>query len=258
VECGPSAANSLDDLFGSNPASGPSLPPTQIEHVYVAGTFTATLTVTDAAGESAFDTAQLTVFPAPTVALGGGYATSPSSAMIYGTANPNGGDTTYAVRYGTTPSLGSSTSLVDIGSGTKPVAINLTLVGLAPHTPYYWCINASNASGDASSSLGAFTTGGGAPMLQSVGYTILGATSVQLSGTINPRQVDTVWYFEWGTGTNYGSSIPMVPSDLGSGTGAVQVSICLGQLVPHTTYHFALVGVNAVGVVTSIDHVIKM
>jgi hypothetical protein len=82
---------------------------------------------------------------------------------------------------------------------------------------------------------------------------VIDGTSETLNGTINPEGVSgTTYHFEYGTDTNYGASTPDV--DPGSGSSAVAASdIANVGLVPKTTYHFRLVGVNPGGTIYGAD-----
>ena len=62
-----------------------------------------------------------------------------------------------------------------------------------------------------------------------------------LSGTINPNGTATSYHFEYGKTTAYGTSIPVSPKALGSGSEPVAVSEKIQSLQDGTTYHYRLV-----------------
>jgi hypothetical protein len=60
-----------------------------------------------------------------------------TTAKIATTANPSGLSATYEVQYGTSTEYGSSTPLGNLGSGTRPSGIQISLSGLSPATQYH-------------------------------------------------------------------------------------------------------------------------
>ena len=71
------------------------------------------------------------------------------------------------------------------------------------------------------------------------------SNSAVLNGIGNPAGVSTEVYFEWGTGTAYGTSTPR--QSIGTGTNTVTVTAALTGLTPGRTYHFRLVAVDPQG-----------
>jgi hypothetical protein len=72
-----------------------------------------------------------------------GYAT----AVLTGSVNPNGSNTSYYFQYGVTRAYGSQTMIADAGSGTKAVSVRLAISGLQPLTVYHYRLVAVNSSG---------------------------------------------------------------------------------------------------------------
>jgi hypothetical protein len=71
------------------------------------------------------------------------------------------------------------------------------------------------------------------------------STSVTLRALVNPNGKDTTYYFQYGTSSSYGVSVPAQPgADIGSGSGYQAVSQTLGGLAPSTSYHYRVVAVN--------------
>ncbi|MCU0785934.1 MAG: S8 family serine peptidase, partial [Verrucomicrobia bacterium] len=68
-------------------------------------------------------------------------------------------------------------------------------------------------------------------------------TSAVLSASVNPRGSNTVFYFQYGTSTNYGSET--IHTSAGSGTAYVSVSNTISGVDPSTTYHCRIVATNA-------------
>lgn len=70
-------------------------------------------------------------------------------------------------------------------------------------------------------------------------------TSATLNGTVDPNQSLTVYYFEYGRTTAYGSST--LPTPLLVGDSPIAVSATASGLMPNTLYHFRLVAANNAG-----------
>lgn len=84
---------------------------------------------------------------APTVTTGGVANVTASSALLKGTVNPQSKETAYYFQIGTTKAYGASTPAVNIGSGTRAVAIAQQATGLAGFTTYHYRIVAVSAGG---------------------------------------------------------------------------------------------------------------
>jgi hypothetical protein len=72
-----------------------------------------------------------------------GYA----SAVLTGTVNPNGSNTSYYFQYGLTKAYGSQTAIADAGAGEKAVPVRLAISGLQPLTVYHYRLVAVNGAG---------------------------------------------------------------------------------------------------------------
>ncbi len=74
---------------------------------------------------------------------------------------------------------------------------------------------------------------------------------VLLRGAVNPGDLATTAWFEWGTSTNYGTSTPAVSLD--ATNVAVSVTNFFCGLVPGAFYHVRVVASNSLGVVAGPD-----
>jgi len=87
---------------------------------------------------------------APAVETKGAGGVGSSSATLYASVNPRGGNvSTCKFEYGTSTSYGSSVSCASLpGSGSSPVAVDAAISsGLAANTTYHYRISATNSSG---------------------------------------------------------------------------------------------------------------
>ena len=76
-------------------------------------------------------------------------------------------------------------------------------------------------------------------------------TTATVTGKVNPNEVATTYFFEYGTTQLYGQRTPDAPA--GSGNSSVNVAADLGGLAPATRYHYRLVAFNSRGVTRSGD-----
>jgi hypothetical protein len=83
---------------------------------------------------------------------------TPLTATLNGVVDPDGLDTTYHFEYGSTPSLGQSTTATDAGAGTRPVVVQQPLTGLTPATTYYYRLDTTNSFATGSGDIASFTT----------------------------------------------------------------------------------------------------
>jgi len=151
---------------------------------------------------------------------------------------------------------GASWSTVSSGQtagGQTGVAVSGTATGLTPNTADYRFRVVTNKGTDAateavSSSL-SFKTIAPPPVVTDVGAVDITDASVRLAGTIDPRNTDAGYVFEYGTTPALGSST--APVGIGGGTTPVTVSQVITGLTPDTTYYFKLVATNLSGSTSS-------
>jgi hypothetical protein len=72
-----------------------------------------------------------------------------------------------------------------------------------------------------------------------------GESSVELTGTVNPKGTETIWYFQYGPTTAYGAQTPTTGE--GNGTAGVKVNQIVSGLQLGAGYHYRLVAVSAAG-----------
>jgi len=96
--------------------------------------------------------------PPPVISNVGAIQVTDTSARLVGAIDPRHSATGYVFEYGTTPALGSATAPLNIGSGTKPIAVSQVLGGLKKDTDYYFRLVATNATATAASAGKSFHT----------------------------------------------------------------------------------------------------
>lgn len=166
-----------------------------------------------------------------------GVATStilPTGATLVWTTNELAVST---FEYGTTMSYGSSASI----SAGAAIGGTVTLTGLSASTAYYYCIHATDTSGNTSQSCSSFTTAAAPDVSAPIVFVIVAVattTSVTITWTTSENADAQV---EYGTTASYGST-----SNLNSTLGLTH-SIDLSNLSPNTTYHYRVLSHDAAG-----------
>jgi hypothetical protein len=183
-----------------------------------------------------------------------------SEASLEAEVNPNNETTTYTFEYATTDAaLGTvgATKIPGAGPlvGFGEQTAGVTVGSLAPSTPYFYRVVATNAKAEKTEGTVAhFTTHPPLPVATTEGATEISYDTATLTGEVVPDSAmpvsDARWCFQYGTVEsgeyNLGSQ-PMIPGDAGQGTTPVAVSVKLTGLEPGATYRYRLVAVNSIG-----------
>ncbi len=179
-----------------------------------------------------------------------------TSALVSGTVDPGGADTSYAVEAVSDAEYlpqaadpyreGSRSASFAAGEGTVDVPVGpLPLTGLLAGTTYHYRLLASSQAGTVYGADHTFVTAPATPPLVSTGAALEAtATGVVLAGTVDPRELQTSYEFEVGTDTSYAGA--KLFGNVGS-NGVEEVSAGLQFLIPGTTYHYRLVASNEDG-----------
>jgi hypothetical protein len=94
----------------------------------------------------------------PSAATGSAREVSYGSAVLTGSVNPNGSDTSYYFQYGVTRAYGGQSAIADAGAGTASRSIALAVGGLQPLTVYHYRLVAVSSLGAAFGSDRTFLT----------------------------------------------------------------------------------------------------
>jgi DNA-binding beta-propeller fold protein YncE len=186
---------------------------------------------------------------APAVTTNPASSVSPSAATLNGTVNPQGQATTYRFDFGTSISYGTSvpSPAGSAGSGTSAATETATLTGLQSSTTYHYRLEATNATGTTYGSDQTFTTLGLAPAVTTNPASRVSSSGATLNGSVNAEGQPTTYRFDYGTTSQYGSSVPSPAGSAGAGRNAFNQSAALSGLRPGTTYHFRIEASNATG-----------
>lgn len=187
--------------------------------------------------------------PAVSVVTGAASSVTQTAATLNAVVDPNGDNVTACIfEYGTTTEYGSTVPCSSLpGSGTSNVDVSAAVEGLSPETTYYFRVVATNLGGVSSGVDQALTTLPNSPVVLTGMASSVSTRSATLSGTVDPEGTSVrSCRFEYGTTTEYGSSVPCSTSP-GAGENPVGVSATLAGLELDTTYHFRLVAKNSGG-----------
>jgi len=188
----------------------------------------------------------------PTVATGGASSITATTATVAGSVNPNGADTHMVFLYGTSSILSGATTTtsLDVGSGTSAVGVSVPLAGLSAGTKYYYQLQATNSAGTSSGSISSFTTLTGSatkPTATTGTATSITTTTAVIAGTVNPNGTDTHLVFAYGTSSTLSGATTTTSVDIGAGSTAVGISVNLTGLTPGTKYYYQVQATNSAG-----------
>ncbi len=197
--------------------------------------------VTDGGGE-AFVTPAIPPVLAPPLPVS---AITRVTATITAGINPEKSGTTWRILYGETSAYGEHTPELGVGGGLGEQPVTLGLEGLRPDTTYHYAVQAINQAGTTTGPDEAFTTGAPTPPgAVTGGASNVTLTTATVAGTIEAEGLPTAFVLEFGTGAEYGTSIP---GEAGFGAQPLQITVPLQYLAPGTTYHYRFVAVNSDG-----------
>jgi len=181
---------------------------------------------------------------APSAVTGDATSIAPTSAKLNGTVTANGLSTTWWFEYGTSTSYGTKTSARSGGSGTTAQGQSLSVTGLKASTTYHVRIVAKNSSGTTFGGDKTFSTSL-SPVVVTGGAQSVSAGGASLTGSVDTRGRPTTWWFEFGTGTTYGSKTSA--KNAASKAGSQNVSAPITGLKNGTGYHYRLVAKSDAG-----------
>src|SRR4051794_5540110 len=169
--------------------------------------------------------AQATNPVVPSASTGAAESVTTNSAVVDGTVDPNGAATTYHVEYGTNATYGLATANQDAGSGTDPVAVQVTLTKLTQNTTYHYRVVATNAAGTVGGADHTLHTARApaAPIASTRPATQKGPLSAVVNSLITPRGLPTTMHFVFGPTSAYGSQTSEIAVN-GTGFSAVPAS----------------------------------
>jgi hypothetical protein len=186
----------------------------------------------------------------PTVTTGGVDGITTTSAMLHGTVNPNGLQTTAFFEYGVNVNVSvTSTAAQSMGSGTSPLSFAEPATGLTCGTTYTYYATAGNSAGASAGQWQTFSTlscqTSSAPTVSSESADGITQTSAVLHAWVNPNGLQTTANFQYGTSPASATATP--PQSIGYLAGLVQINWAIGGLSCGTTYSYNATAANSAG-----------
>jgi hypothetical protein len=198
------------------------------------GTWTVTVINPGAVSSNTFAFTVAVAGTAPTVTTTAATSISSTGGTFNGTVNPNGLSTSVWFQWGTTASLGQSSTPATI-TGTTAVPESTVLSGALPNTTYYFRMAAQNSAGTNYGSTLSFTTSSTAPTVSYVTpSTISKGTSSQLV-TITGTGFTSSSYHQYST--NGGAQWAWATSAPYSITPPSSMTIYVNNTVAQTIYY---------------------
>jgi phosphodiesterase/alkaline phosphatase D-like protein len=189
----------------------------------------------------------------PTATTNTASAAGPETATLNGTVNANGASTVVTFEYGTDTNYGTTiTADQSPVTGISDTPVSKTITGLINDISYHYRVVATNVNGTTYGLDMIFTVGTIPPTATTNAATDVSTTTATLNGTINANNGNTAVTFEYGPDTNYGRTVTATPETV-SGSSNTAVYANISNLLPNTTYHYRVVGVNAGGTANGAD-----
>jgi len=190
----------------------------------------------------------------PSVLGASAVAVNHTTATLKATIGAGDAETSYRFEYGMSTAYGASAPVPDADAGTGlegPVTVGQNLSGLQSGITYHYRVVATNSVGETIGPDETFTTLVPTPPVVSTGQAVgVAQNSATLTGTIDTQGLETVYEFDMGVDTSYGTRIF---GDAGVEPGTNTYTFPLQGLKPDTTYHFRIVATNTFGTTYGVD-----
>ncbi len=222
-------------------ASGVGQPPGSVGHSYAAGTWTSTLTVTDASGSRSTDSRVVTSAALPRVSASESGVTA-SSVTLNTWVTTFGQPGSVTVSWGPTTAYGSSRT-VALGPLSSSQATVTTVTGLRPGSTLYVRVVATVAAG--STVLTRKVSTPGPPTFGWVSVSGRTSSAATVSGGIDPHRLPASTWIEYGPTPALGSTA--TGPALAALTYEKGVAIGLSGLLPGRTYFYRFGAENSAG-----------
>jgi hypothetical protein len=208
--------------------------------------------VDSAFGGSAFAPEQRLVIAVQTLpATGVGLST----ATLNGAVNPLGRPTTAWFEWGADTSYGQTTPVLIEDNRTNALPVTTVLTGLVLHA-YHYRVMATNDLGLIVGADALIPMQLERPQVVGLQPTDVTSTSLTLRGEVNPRERETIAWFEYGLTVKYGATTTL--TNVGIAPDDLQVRAPVSGLLPWMTYHYRVMASNSVGITIGGDNTVTL
>ena len=139
-------------------------------------------------------------------------------------------------------------------NSTEETEVNAQLSGLSTETTYQYRLVADGGGGRPNDGQNLqFEPGPEPPVVSAPSAADLTPAAATLSSEVNPDFGPTVYRFEWGTSSSYGSATAFSEESIGADGTDHEVSTRISGLTPATTYHFRVDALNFSGLTEGPD-----
>jgi hypothetical protein len=187
-----------------------------------------------------------------------------TTAQLSGTVDPGNADhafdASWHFEYSTDDAVWTELETHGPLEGAGAQAVQAEATGLQPNKHYFVRLLASNLGGQSVSEAPDpdFTTDAAPPSVTTGAAPFAGDASIRkLTGTVNPNNLSTVYWFEYGTADCSANPCASAPAsqDAFAGSGGEQVSVerFVNALSADTTYHYRLMASNDEGTTAGSD-----
>lgn len=176
-----------------------------------------------------------------------------TTGTLNGTVNANNNSTTVTFEYGPDTGYGR---IVTAGqspvTGSTDTAVSADVTDLTPNSTVHYRVVAAGSSGTVYGSDMTFVTDVSAPTATTTAASAVDTESAVLNGLVGANNAETTVTFDYGTDTNYGST---VTADQGPVNGTVETAVSAGisGLTPGTMYHYRVTAENSQGTTHGAD-----
>ncbi len=180
-------------------------------------------------------------------------AVNPTEGTLTAVVNPESLTTKYYFEWGLTNSYGNRTPVETLNPSLENSAVTATIAKLGTETTYHYRIAAENSTGITYGYDGTFTTlKAEPPYALTEPASNVEETTATLNGTINPKQLPTKFFFEWGETENYSSK---TTENIGTGSSNIPLHETLPtpSLHPLHEYHYRIRAESAGGLEFGLD-----
>jgi hypothetical protein len=192
-----------------------------------------------------------TIGPSPAVTTLAASQIAGSSAVLNGTANPDGLASTGFFQWGLTSLYSNQGPTLGLGNGNTTLAEAQGIASLLPKATYHYHFTAASSGGIAIGADKTLTTVVQPPAVLTLPALYVLQNSAQLEGDVDPDGWPTYYYFRYGTTTNY--QFVTAPQSAGGGSATNLYGLPVANLSSYTLYHCQIVATNIGGVVFGND-----